>query len=269
MSARKPWSHKYDFGHLLVVGGNWKYSGSPAFNALAAMRSGVDLATVAAPERAADIVAGFSPDLITVPLEGCCFCKEHVKDLVEIVKKEKVTAIAIGGGMGREKETFQAVKMLHYKTLVPFVFDADAIHAIKAAKIKPRTYDVVTPHGGEFAVLTGRKPSENLKERTKQVEQLAKKLKCVVLLKGCIDIVSDGKKTKTFKKNKCCVYMTAGGTGDTLTGIVGSLLAQKMNSFDAAYKAAVINGKAGEIVGKKKKAGLMASDLLDEIPRLL
>jgi len=265
MSARKPWSHKYDFGHLLVVGGNWKYSGSPAFNALAAMRSGVDLATVAAPERAADIVAGFSPDLITVPLKGDYFSKKHVKEIIEIVKKEKVTAIAIGGGMGREKETFQAVKMLHYKTIVPFVFDADAIHAIKEAGIKPRTYGIVTPHGGEFAVLAGRKPSENIKQRTKQVEQLAKKLKCIVLLKGCMDIVSDGKKTKTLKKSKYCVYMTIGGTGDTLTGIAGSLLAQKMNSFDAAYKAAVINGKAGEIVGKKKKQGMIASDLLDEI----
>jgi len=264
MSARKPWSHKYDFGHLLVVGGNWKYSGSPAFNAIAALRSGLDLTTVAAPERAADIVAGFSPDLITIPLEGCCLCKQHVEDLVEIVKKEKVTAV-----MGREKESFEAVKMLHYKTLVPFVFDADAIHAINEAKIKPRTYDVVTPHGGEFAVLTGKKPSENIKHRIKEVEQLAKKLKCVVLLKGYIDIISDGKKTKTVKKNKYCVYMTKGGTGDTLTGIVGSLLAQKMNSFDAAYRAAVINGKAGEIAGKEKRAGLMATDLLDKIPRFL
>ena len=67
---RPEWSHKGDFGHLLVIGGSKKYSGSPAFNTLAAYRSGVDLVTVVAPKRAANIIATFSPDMITYPLEG-------------------------------------------------------------------------------------------------------------------------------------------------------------------------------------------------------
>jgi len=268
MFERKPWCHKYDFGHLLVVGGNWRYSGSPAFNALAALRTGVDLVTVAAPERAANIVAGFSPDMITVPLPGNFLMKKHVELLVRINKNEKVSAIAVGGGMGREKESFEALKIFHDEINLPFVFDADGIHAI-AAGIKPRNHDVITPHGGEFGRLFGAKPSENIEERVREAEEAAKKMGCVVLLKGHIDVISDGKKTKIVKKNKYAVYMTKGGTGDVLTGIVGSLLAQGLPSFDAAYYATVINGRAGEVVGKEKGPGLLASDLLDEIPNTI
>ncbi|MEM3075787.1 MAG: NAD(P)H-hydrate dehydratase, partial [Candidatus Bilamarchaeaceae archaeon] len=129
MFERKPWCHKYDFGHLLVVGGNWRYSGSPAFNAIAALRTGVDVVTVAAPERAANIIAGFSPDMITVPLHGDFLRKSHVERLVCITKNEKVSALAVGGGMGRERESAKALKELHNRIELPFVFDADALHA--------------------------------------------------------------------------------------------------------------------------------------------
>ena len=268
MTLRNPWSHKYDFGHLLIVGGNWKYSGSPAFNALAALRSGVDLATVAAPERAANIVATFAPDMITVPLKGDYLSRKHVPQLLDMIKNEKVTAVAVGGGMGREKESFEAVEMLHSAADVPFVFDADAIHAI-ATGIKLRSQDIVTPHAGEFQALTGIKPSEEQTTRIKQAEVAARQLGCVILLKGYIDIITDGKKTEIVRKNRFTVYMTKGGTGDVLTGIVGSLLAQKIPSFQAALQAAKINGKAGEVAGKEKKAGLLASDLIELIPRFL
>ncbi|MFH1221961.1 MAG: NAD(P)H-hydrate dehydratase [Candidatus Micrarchaeota archaeon] len=269
MALRNPWSHKYDFGHLLIVGGNWKYSGSPGFNALAALRSGVDLATVAAPERAANIVATFSPDMITVPLKGDYLSIKHVPQLLDIIKNEKVTAVVIGGGMGRQKESFEAVEMLHSAADVPFVFDADAIHAIAATEIKLRSHDVITPHAGEFQALTGIKPSEEQATRIKQAEVAARQLGCVILLKGYIDIVTDGKKTEIVRKNRFAVYMTKGGTGDVLTGIVGSLLAQKIPSFQAALQAAEINGKSGEVAGKEKKAGMLASDLLELIPRFL
>ncbi|MEM4359438.1 MAG: NAD(P)H-hydrate dehydratase [Candidatus Bilamarchaeaceae archaeon] len=269
MFERKPWCHKYDFGHLLVVGGNWRYSGSPAFNAIAALRTGVDVVTVAAPERAANIIAGFSPDMITVPLHGDFLRKSHVERLVCITNNEKVSALVVGGGMGRERESAKALKELHNRIELPFVFDADALHAMKIAGIKPRSCDVITPHGGEFRNLFGTKPSENVKERIEQTTAAAKKTGCVILLKGHIDIITDGKKTKIVKKNKYAVYMTKGGTGDVLTGIVGSLLAQGWPAFDAAYYATVINGRAGEVVGKEKGPGLLASDLLDRIPEAI
>jgi len=269
MKKRTEWSHKYDFGHLLVVGGNWKYSGSPAFNALAALRSGVDLVTITAPERAANIIATFSPDLITVPLVGNYITSEHVELITDIAKNEKVSAVVVGGGMGRQVETLDAIKKIHEQVDLPFVFDADALYAIAMGNLKPRENDILTPHGGEFNALFGIKPSTNIKERKKQAENAANRTHCVILLKGWIDIITDGKKTQMIKKSRETVYMTKGGTGDVLAGIAGGLLAQGIQPFEAACLAAKINGVAGEKLGKEKKAGLLASDLLEKIPAAL
>jgi NAD(P)H-hydrate epimerase len=224
---------------------------------------------VAAPERPANIVAGFLPDMITVPLAGNFVRKDHTEQIIDIAKNEKVTAIVVGGGMGKQVDTLEAEKMLHEAVDLPFVFDADSIHAIKYAQIILRPKDIVTPHAGEFVALFGIKPSENINERAQQVKQAAKQIGCVVLLKGWIDVVSDGNEIRLVKKAKQTVYMTKGGTGDVLAGIAGALLAQGMRNLDAAYYAATINGKAGEIVGAERGAGLLASDLLDAIPKAL
>ncbi len=269
MAKRREWCHKYDFGHLLVIGGNWKYSGSPAFNALAALRSGVDLATVAAPERAANIIASFSPDLITVPLPGNFLTTDQCDLIYDIIKNEKITAVVAGGGMGKQQETLRALTSIHKKTDIPFVFDADAIYAIAMAGLKPREKDLITPHAGEFNALFNIKPSTALKERKAQAEKAAKRANCTVLLKGWVDIATDGKKTMMIKKNRNTLFMTKGGTGDVLAGIAGSLIAQGIPSLEAACLAAKINGIAGARVGKEKGAGLLASDLLEEIPAAL
>ncbi len=265
---RKPWSHKYDYGHLLVIGGSKKYSGSPSFNALAALRSGVDLVTIAAPERASNICATFSPDIIAYPLKGDYLSVKHVPEIKKILG-EKVSAVVIGGGLERHSDTFDAIKKIHDLTGVPFVFDADAIHAIRAKKIKPRKHDVITPHAREFKVLSGREIPNDVKKREKIVKDVAFFLGCTVLLKGHVDIISDGKNVKTFKKNKDAVYLTKGGTGDTLAGICGALLAQDLDSFHSAYYSAKINGVAGELAAKDNLCGLLASDLIDKIPAVL
>ena len=265
---RKPWSHKYDYGHLLVIGGSKKYSGSPSFNALAALRSGVDLVTIAAPERAANIAAGFAPDIIAYPLKGDYLSKKHLPEIRGILD-EKISAVAIGGGLERSNDTFDAIKKIHDLTRVPFVFDADAIHAIRAKKIKPRSHDVITPHAKEFRVLSGREVPNDEEKRKKIVKEVAFFLGCTVLLKGYVDVISNGKKVKTVKKGKNAVYLTKGGTGDTLTGICGALLAQEFDSFDSAYYSARINGIAGERAAKEKLCGVLASDLTGEIPYAL
>ena len=125
---RNKWSHKGDYGSLLVIGGSEKYSGSPAFNALAAYRTGVDLVTVAAPTRAANIIASFSPDLITHPLEGDYLNDNHLDDIFILTKD--VDAVAIGGGLERNEETLSTVNRTLKGLTLPCVIDADAIHAI-------------------------------------------------------------------------------------------------------------------------------------------
>jgi NAD(P)H-hydrate epimerase len=265
---RDPDAHKYDFGHLLVIGGSKLYSGSPTLNALAAYRGGVDLITVAAPKRAADIVASFSPNLITYPLDGDCFEPKHLEDVKRLL--ENKTAVVIGGGMGRGEETFFAIVDLLRVLDVPTVIDADAIYAV--AKASPGTVPgnadlALTPHTHEFYVLTGIKPSKNLDERVAAVRKAAADLKTTILLKGRVDIISDGKKITLNRTGS--PFMTVGGTGDTLAGILGSLLAQGNNVWDSACAAAYINGRAGELAAKDLGPATLATDLINYIPEVI
>ena len=262
---REKWSHKGDFGSLLVIGGSKRYSGSPTFNALAAYRSGVDLVTIAAPRRAADIIASFSPDLITYPLEGDYLNESHLDDIFLLAQNSD--AVAIGGGLERNEETLTTVKKILKGLTLPCVIDADAIHAVAAEKKLLRDNFILTPHSNEFYVLTGIKPVTDIKKRTDMVKKEAPKLGCIILLKGYVDIISDGKQVAINKTGN--PFLTVGGTGDTLTGICGALLARKVNPFEAACAACYINGSAGDLAAKKFGEGLMASDLINEIPNVL
>jgi len=263
---RDPWSHKYNFGHLLVIGGSKRYSGSPAFNALAALKAGVDLVTVAAPERAADIIASFSPDLIAYPLKGNYLNLSHLNELINLT--ENKDAVVIGGGLCRGRKTLKLVIEYLRRIEIPCVIDADAIHAVAKNKsiIKNKRF-VVTPHAYEFYILSGITVGNNLRERMESVKKVAERLKTTILLKGHVDIISNGREVAVNRSGT--PLMTKGGMGDTLAGIIGALLARKVNCFDAACAAAYINGKAGELAAKKFGESILASDILNEIHKVL
>jgi len=267
-------SKKYDFGLLLVIGGSDFYSGSPALSAMAAFKTGVDMVRIIAPKRAADIIASFSPNLAAYPLEGKWLERKHLATLIAMTESAKVvahgkTAVVIGGGMGRSEETQKAILEYLAKVQVPVVIDADAIHALgeKPELISGRNF-LITPHTYEFFVLTGKEvyklPEE---EKIKIVFQEAARLQTTILLKGAIDIISDGKEVALNRTG--CPYLTVGGTGDTLSGIAGVLLARGINVFEAGCAAAYINGLAGELASKKLGESLTATDLINEISNVL
>ncbi|MFH1444887.1 MAG: NAD(P)H-hydrate dehydratase [Nanoarchaeota archaeon] len=259
---RDPWSHKGDFGKVLIIGGNKEYSGSPALSAMAAYRAGVDLVYVAAPERAANIIASFSPNIIAYPLAGEFVAPHHMKIISKLI--EKVDAIVIGGGLGRHPQTVKLVQALLAKTEKPCVIDADAIFAVSNRKAAIKKTSVITPHVNEFFTLTGKNLDKStMEEKEKEIEQTALKLGATLILKGHMDIIS-GKKGTTIN-SRGTAYMTKGGTGDTLAGICGALLARGIDPQDAAAAAAYINGAAGELASRELGEGTLATDLLDKI----
>ncbi|MBI2449946.1 MAG: NAD(P)H-hydrate dehydratase [Candidatus Nealsonbacteria bacterium] len=267
-------SRKYDFGMLVVIGGSDFYSGSPALASMAAFRAGVDMVRILAPKRAADIIASFSPNLAAYPLEGKWLDKPDVATLISMTESAKIVArenaaVVIGGGLGRSKETQEAILEYLSHISVPVVVDTDAIYAIAQ---KPDVYKgknfLFTPHGYEFFVLTGKEViGKTDEERIKATQEEALRLGTTILLKGKIDIISDGKEVAVNKTGN--PYMTVGGCGDTLAGIAGALMARGINPFLAGQAAAYINGKAGEIASESKKDGLMATDLIEAIPEVL
>lgn len=265
---------KYDYGLLLVIGGSEFYSGSPALTALAAFRSGVDMVRIIAPKRAADIIASFTPDLAAYPLKGGWLTKEHLAILLEMTEGARAvsrgkTAVVIGGGMGRSEETQEVILEYLSQVSVPVVIDADAIHAVgKKPEIISGKNFLVTPHTYEFFVLTKKEVYQlSDEEKIKMVQKEAKRLQTTILLKGGVDIISDGKEVALSKTGTS--FMTVGGTGDTLAGIAGAIIARGINPFEAGQAAAYINGLAGEIAGKKLGESVMATDLIEAISEVL
>lgn len=261
-------SHKGDFGRLLIIGGSETYSGAPALVALAALRTGVDLAYVAAPEKTAHAISSMMPDLITIKLEGKHLNITNMPTLKTYI--ETVNAIVLGPGLGLHVETKEAVKAIieiAENAGKPLLLDADGLKAFAEFKRKLKTPLVLTPHAGEYAILTGKKLPEILKEKVLDVQKTAGELGAVILLKGPVDIIADEKRFKlNFTGNP---GMTVGGTGDVLSGIVGALLAQKTDPFEAATAGAFVNGAAGDFVSEEKGHHMVSTDLLEWIPQVL
>jgi NAD(P)H-hydrate epimerase len=261
-------AHKGDFGRLLVIGGSKVFSGAPALVSLAALRTGVDIVYLAAPAKTAYAVSSISPDLITLKLKGDNLTANNVTTLQPYL--ENVDAVVMGPGLGLHAETSEFVKAC--VTAVesagkPLLLDADGLKAFAEFKRPLRVPLVLTPHAGEYAVLAGRKLPESLEERVAEVQKTAAELKAVVLVKGQVDVVCDSERVKlNFTGNP---GMTVGGTGDVLSGVVGALLAQKADVFEAAVAGAFVNGAAGDFVAGDKGYHLLASDLLEQIPRVL
>jgi len=257
---RKITSRKGDFGRVLVIGGNQMFSGAPSFVGMAALKSGCDLSIIAAPKRSADIAATYSPDLITVPLEGKYLSTTHLKKLREI----KCDCVVIGNGLGRLDATKRAVRFILKQIEKPFVIDGDAIHSIieDIDSIKGKEI-VFTPHKTEFNLLSGLKLTNDLDENVKHVIEFSKKYKSVIVLKGNTDIISNGEKILLNKTGN--PFMTKGGTGDILAGITGGLLARKVSAFDAACCATFLTGLAGDIAAKEYQDSTTASDIINNI----
>jgi len=262
---RPDWSHKGQAGKLLVIGGSWRYSGSPAFVALAAIRSGADLTLVAAPKRAADIIAGMQPDLITEPLHCDHLCVHETRHLTGLIKW--ADAIVIGGGLDRKKTTYKTIRALLRKTEKPCVLDAEALRAVAGYPSLLRRNFILTPHENEFEALGGGRPRRSIRERSNQVKGLSGRLKTTILLKGSVDVISDGKNTALNRTGS--PYMTKGGTGDALAGICGALLARGKGPFESAGTAAWINGSAGQLASRKIGPGFFVSEMLDFIPKVI
>ena len=152
---RDKWCHKGQFGKLVVIAGSKRHTGSPCFVGLSAYRAGCDLVYVVAPKRAADVAANFSPCLITEPLKGDRLLKKHIKKIVSLIKEVRATAVAIGPGLWREKETLDSIVELIEKIDLPIVIDADAIRAVAKKKEVLKRNCILTPHADEFRELTG------------------------------------------------------------------------------------------------------------------
>lgn len=254
---------KGDFGRVLVVGGSDRYAGAPAFNALAALRAGADLVHVIAPRRAADLVASYAPDLITIPVGGPHPTWDDVRDNVA-----RADAIVIGGGVERSEASHRELRTILREAGKPTVIDAEALHALAAdPSLVQGKRALLTPNPHEYAVLAGTPWPASADERSHAARELARRFSCAVVVKGRYEVVSDGERVE--RDDAGSPYLTKGGYGDLLAGAAGAFLARGASPFDAARAAAFLVGSAGELAAKELGESTLASDALAKFPEVI
>ena len=257
---RSETARKGDFGRVVICGGSNRYAGCLALNSLAALRGGADLAIVVAPRRAADIVAGYSADLITIP---CDTAFPDPKLAAEVL--ENADSLILGCGIVRSPESHSAIMEVIDRCQKPMIIDAEALHALAS---NPRVLNgkkaLLTPNAGEYLVLAGKSWPSKLDERKIAAQVLAEQYGSTVIVKGSPDVISDGQRTHIDTNGSA--YMTKGGYGDLLAGVAGAHLARSATPFDAARVAAFIVGRAGQIASNKLGESMLASDVLEYVP---
>jgi hydroxyethylthiazole kinase-like uncharacterized protein yjeF len=252
------------FGRVLVVGGNEGMIGAPAFAAAAALRTGAGLLQLAVPRSILSAALSITPECI-----GLGLGKAAAKD--ELLQAgEKADAIVIGPGLGQTPEAMGRLTRL-IRLEKPMVVDADGLNLLASQKTWPKYFKargVLTPHPGEMgrlAKLFGKRdvPTEE-SGRIDIAMEAARAFGQVVVLKGNRTIVADG--DRVFVNSTGNSALSKAGTGDILSGICGTLLAQEMDRFDAACAAVCIHGMAGEIAGARLGLrAVLARDVINAI----
>ncbi|MEM1994333.1 MAG: NAD(P)H-hydrate dehydratase [Nitrososphaerales archaeon] len=263
--ARRRDSRKGENGRVLVVGGSYLYHGAPLLSALGASKVGVDLVYLAVPKVISTPIRAYSPTFIVLPLPDSKLTVGCVNKLLKWLPE--VDAAVIGPGLGKQKVdgAQKLVRELAFKG-VKVVLDADALRSEVTQEVSGRL-SVLTPHQGEFKRIFNKDLEQELEKRALTLKEAASQSKTTILLKGAVDVISDGSKV-AFNKTGTPA-MTVGGTGDVLAGVVAAFLALGAEPFAAAAAGAYINGLAGELAAQELGLHISAVDVAEKIPYVL
>jgi len=265
LPARPADGHKGLFGRVLIVGGDQEMIGAPVLAGTAALRMGAGLVQIAVPQAVLPAAISISPELIGLGLLGGA--KSQTK-LLEAA--EKADALVVGPGLGPSPAAGARVMRL-IRLQMPMVIDADGLNHLAKQKSWPKSFKakaVLTPHPGEMkrlGKLIGRSevPTDD-DGRIDIAVTVAKAFGVVLVLKGHHTVVTDG--DRVYLNNTGDSSLSKAGTGDILSGILGTLLAQKMEPFDAACSAVHLHGRAGEIAGEKfGRRCVLGRNILDAV----
>ena len=269
VKARSLYSHKGDFGCLLIVGGSDVYSGAPALAGMAALRTGAGLVIIAAPTRVAGIIRAYSPNLIVHSLTSDVVTSNDVPRVVQLL--ERSDALVLGPGIGLHSKTKRAVPLIIESAIglrKPVLIDADAIKALSGrTRILKRANAIITPHTGEFRSVSKMDAPPRWPGRLPICKKFARQFSCVLLLKGHDTVITDGRRVRINRTGN--PGMATGGMGDVLSGIIGAYLAQGVEPFFAAVAGAYVHGQAGDLVRREKGFHMVASDLVEALPIIL
>lgn len=256
---RTKFSHKGTYGHALLVAGSSGKTGAALLSAEACMRTGVGLLTAHLPKDALLPMQVYLPEAMTSADKSNTHCTE-IDDIIPY------TAIGVGPGIGKDEETAILLKKIIQEATQPLVLDADALNIIAdnptwLSFLPDNT--ILTPHPKEFERLFGR--TDNSYERLELQRKMSVIHNIIIVLKGAHTAITFPNGTCFFNSTGNPGMATA-GSGDVLTGIVLSLLAQRYSPQEAALLGVYLHGKAGDVAAEKLgMESMIARDIIGNL----
>ncbi|MGA7912586.1 MAG: NAD(P)H-hydrate dehydratase [Candidatus Dormiibacterota bacterium] len=266
-------AHKGTFGTAVVLAGSLGLTGAAYLTSTAAARAGAGLVRLLVANTIYPILAAKCTEVMATPVQEVAPGAVGHAAYDSILRQMAAAEVGIvGPGLGRDSSTWRLVLDLALHARCPLVVDADGLNALSdspRAKGKLGKHRVLTPHPGELARLTGRTTEAIAADRTSAARKAAKEWGAIVVLKGAHTVVAhpDG---RTSEDPHEVPALATGGTGDVLSGIIGGLIAQGSDPFEAAVTGVYIHAAAGRRISQRLgDSGLLASDLLLEIPLVM
>ena len=269
LPPRKKDGHKGDFGKVLVVGGAVGYTGAPYLTASAAVRSGCGLVYLGVPESIWEIETVRSVSAMPFPLASDWGGKLGRKALTALLEKlEGCDVLAIGPGLGRDEDTAKLVREALLKTEKPVVLDADGINALEghidSLDSRRGRVTILTPHDGEFSRIGGALTGD----RVGAAQTFAQAHGCILVLKGHRTVTA-GPEGNVLVNTTGNSGLAKGGSGDVLTGLIASLLAQGAAPMLAAAGGVWMHGRAGDLAAEAlTEYGMTPEDVAAAFPKV-
>ena len=260
-------SRKGDNGIVLVVGGSRIYHGAPILASIAALRSGTDLVFTAVPKSNIIAVRAYSPDIIALPLPDDKLTAGLVNRLMAMLpKKPHAAAIGMGLSIAKPEALVSLIRQLR-NAEIKLLLDASALIPEILREIAG-TGTIVTPHAGEYNRLFEKHPGTNEVVQTSTVQTAAKDYGITIVLKGSVNIISDGVGEHTAVIKRSTPAMTVGGMGDILSGLTVGLLT-KYSSFNASILGVFLNGVAARLAYERVGLHMVATDVIEDLPNAM
>lgn len=259
VKVRSKFSHKGTYGHALLMAGSYGKIGAAVLAAKASLKTGVGLLTVQVPR------CGYNIIQATVP-EAMCLADDCDTELSTLQSLSLYDALGVGPGIGKGASTRNLLENVLRNYKKPLVIDADGLNILaeypELLKLLPKD-SILTPHPKEFERLTAK--AETSFDRLRLLKEFCKEYNCVTVLKGANSAICTPV-GKIYFNSTGNPGMATGGSGDVLTGIITSLVAQGYNVIDATIIGVYLHGyagdKAAEMLGYES---LIASDIIDQI----
>lgn len=270
IAKRNDNSHKGTYGRVAIIAGSRGMTGAPFLSSQGALRTGSGLVYTIIPESLETVMSIKLTEAIIRPIKDKDtghFLKDSIEPIIKEIKE--MDCIALGPGIGVDKDRIQLVSEIIRDTKVPMVVDADGINCI-AENIEMLNQGkdpiIITPHPGEMASLLNKDIQEIEKNRQYYSQYISEKYNIIVVLKGNKTIVTSPE-GQTYINKTGNPGMATAGSGDVLTGIIASLLGQRLDPFDAAKLGVYLHGLAGDITRDRLgEYGMIASYIIEAIP---